>query len=198
MELTYQKTCALIIVIGSVFFMIAAFSPVSRVFAISDAGKKLELILNERSAWNISQFFFAAGAAVTVIGLGMTGMIFSNQMNTGLFYFSITLLAAGTILWAWHVYLRAIDPQLFTSGEIPIWLFAGYTFLTQAGLILYGMVLLKSGLSVWVGYMMIGSMILFFILTIIFRDMPPFVYYIITLITGVMIWRTDPLLLTQL
>lgn len=196
MELTFQKTCALIIVVGSVFFMIAAFSPVSRVFAIPDAGQKLELILNERLAWNISQFFFAAGAAVTVIGLGMTGAIFSNQTNTGLIYTSVILLIAGTILWVWHVYIRAADPQVFASGEIPVWLFAGYTFLTQAGLVLYGMVLLKSGLPGWLGQMMIGSMILFLILTIIFRDMPPFVYYIITFITGVMIWRADPLLLT--
>jgi hypothetical protein len=196
MELTFQKTSALIIVIGSLFFMIAAFSPVSRVFAISDSGEKLELILNERLAWNISQFFFAAGAAVTVTGLGMTGITFNHQLNPGLIYTCLVLLAAGTILWAWHVYLRATDPQLFTTGEIPVWLFAGYTLLTQAGLVIFGLMLLKTGLPAWVGQMMIGSMIFFFILTVIFRDMPPFVYYIITLITGVMIWRADSLVLT--
>ncbi len=36
---------------------------------------------------------------------------------------------------------------------------------------------------------MIASMALFLLLTVIFRDIPPFVYYVITLLTGVMLHR---------
>ena len=35
---------------------------------------------------------------------------------------------------------------------------------------------------------MIGSMVLFLVLTVIFRDMVPLVYYVITLLTGVMLY----------
>jgi hypothetical protein len=34
----------------------------------------------------------------------------------------------------------------------------------------------------------IGSMVLFFVLTLILRDMVPLFYYVITLLTGVMLY----------
>jgi hypothetical protein len=44
---------------------------------------------------------------------------------------------------------------------------------------------------------MIGSMALLFLLTVIFRDMPPFVYCVITLLTGVMLYRAGSLVAVE-
>lgn len=179
------------IISGSLFFLIAAFSPVSRVFGEPSAVKKLEIIMESRNLWTFSQVFFSAGSLVTIIGIGLTGGLFREQPLPAIIYLGAALLLTGAIFWTWHVYLRAVDPVAFTERTIPLWLFAAYTFLTQAGLIIYGAALLRTGLPDWVGWMMIGSMALFFLLTIIFKDMPPFVYYMITLVAGIMIYRTD-------
>jgi hypothetical protein len=193
MEINLQKICAITISVGSVFFLIAAFSPVSRVFGEPLAENKLDIIMKSLNQWRITQFLFAAGAIVTCIGIGLTGILFHNQSLSNTIYLSAALLLGGAIFWSWHVYLRAVDPFSFTEGIIPAWLFILYTFLTQAGLIVFGVALLRMGLPGWPGWLMIGSMTLFFILTIIFRDMPPLVYYIITLVVGVMIYRADSL-----
>jgi hypothetical protein len=190
MEFNIHKISAFVIILGSIFFLIAAFSPISRVFAEPSANKKLEIIMESRNAWTFSQFFFAAGALITVIGIGLSGVLFRAHPFSSTIYVSAAFLLVGAIFWIWHVYLRAIDPAAFTEGTIPVWLFAAYTFLTQAGLIIYGAAFLQTGIPEWVGWMMIVSMSLFFLLTIIFKDMPPLVYYLITLVTGIMIYRS--------
>jgi hypothetical protein len=193
MEINLQKICAITILVGSVFFLIAAFSPVSRVFGEPLAENKLDIIMRSLNQWKVTQFLFVAGAIVTGIGIGLTGILFHNKSLSIIIYVSAALLLTGAIFWSWHVYLRTVDPLSFTEGTIPAWLFISYTFLTQAGLIIFGFALLRMGLPGWSGWLMIGSMALFFLLTIIFRDMPPLVYYIITIVTGVMIYRADPL-----
>lgn len=47
----------------------------------------------------------------------------------------------------------------------------------------------RSGLQPWVGWMAIGSMALLIVLTLIYRDMVPAVYYLVTLLTAVMLYR---------
>jgi hypothetical protein len=191
MEFDLQKICAVTISAGSILFLIAAFSPVSRVFGEPLAENKLKIITESLNQWKVTQFLFVIGAIVTGLGIGLTGILFRNHSPSIIIYVSAALLLTGAIFWSWHVYLRAVDPLSFTEGAIPAWLFIIYTFLTQAGLIIFGVALLRMGFAEWSGWLMIGSMALFFLLTIIFKDMPPLVYYIITLVTGVMMYRVD-------
>ena len=196
MDIKVLKIGSIIVMIGSVLFIIAAFSPISRVFGISSPERKLEIILSAPNQWIAAQIFFALGALVMVAGVSIVTYYFRNQPFSVLLNMSVVILFIGASLWIWHVYLRAVDPQLFTDRGIPILYFAAYTFLTQFGLILFGIALLRTELLNWVGWMIIGSMGFFFVLTIIFRDMPPFVYYVIMLITGVMLYRSGPPLKT--
>jgi hypothetical protein len=184
------KLSAVILIFGSVLFMIAAFSPISRIFGISSAEKKLEIILSSPNQWFIAQVFFALGAIVTVVGVGMIAHFFKTHSFSVFLSTSLMVLLAGAFLWIWHVYLRAVDPRLFVEGGISVWYFALYTFLTQIGLVLFGIALLRMEIPGWVGWMVIGSMGIFFLLTIIFRDMPPFVYYIITMIAGIKLFSS--------
>jgi hypothetical protein len=45
METTLQKTTVLILRLGSLMFLVAAFLPYSRIFAEPDTGKKLAIIM---------------------------------------------------------------------------------------------------------------------------------------------------------
>ncbi len=192
MEISLQKMSALVIIVGSVLFLIAAFLPISvRVFPEPSAARKLEIIMASPTAWFVAQIFFALGAMVTVIGIALVGYRFRDQSFALLMQASVAVLLLGALLWIWHVYARTVDPAAFAEGSLPVWPLGLYFVLTEAGLAVFGVALLRSGLPQWVGWVVIGSMVLFFVLTLIFRDMVPLVYYLITLLTGVTLYRAE-------
>lgn len=55
-------------------------------------------------------------------------------------------------------------------------------------LALVGIMLPKSDPANWLGWMFILGSVVLFILMVIFRDMPPFVYYVLTMIAAVVLF----------
>lgn len=61
-----------------------------------------------------------------------------------------------------------VDPVAFAEGM--------YFLLTEAGLAILGVAMLRSDLPIWIGWMLLGSMVLLFVLTLIYRDMVPLLF----------------------
>jgi 4-hydroxybenzoate polyprenyltransferase len=59
----------------------------------------------------------------------------------------------------------------------------------MAAFLLIGFLLLHTGFPAWAAWSLIGGSLLFFILYVIFKDMPPFVHYVLGLILGVVLLR---------
>lgn len=185
METTFLRSSALITSIGSLFFLIAAFLPYTKVFIEPDPHQKMYIINNMKNMWNIGNVLFGLGSLITVLGLGMISFGFKNTPNASFSLIGIILMAIGAILWSWHVAERIISPDGFANGTNTPFLFVLYSVLTQFGLFLLGIFFLKTELANWLGWMfMIGSAGLF-ILIVIFKDMPPVVYYLITIIFSI-------------
>lgn len=184
-----DKTSTGIIIVGSVLFLIAAFSPISRIFGIRDTAERLEIITAAPIQWIAAQVLFALGSLVTAVGIGMLAYRMSGQSFAIYLYSTTVLTGIGALLWSWHVYMRAVDPALFTSGGIPFWLFGGYSLMTILGLALMGIALLQAPIQPWVGSLALGTAVLFLLLGLLFRDMPPLVYYVVTLTVGVALYR---------
>jgi hypothetical protein len=188
--MSMQRIAGSVLIIGSVLFFIAAFSPIAQVFTEPDATQKMEIINNGGSAWIVDQIFFCLGSLVTGAGLALTVNQHRNIPGATWAFLGVAAIALGAVLWSWNVYQRTIAPQAFVTGTLPVWPFIAYTLLTQAGLVAIGILLLRSTLPGWVGWMLIGGSIFFFVAFIILKDMPPFVYYILTILTGIIIvWR---------
>lgn len=182
-----QRVSAIVIVVGALAFLSAAAFPVSfRVFPEPAPVRRLEYIEASATAWTVAQVFFGLGATLTVVGIALL----TREADTWLMQASVALLLAGLLPWIWHLYARATDPATFVAGSLPMWPLALYFLATEVGLAVYGIALLTSGLlPPWVGWAVIGSMALVFALTLITRDMVPAVYYLVTLLTGVMLYR---------
>ena len=92
---------------------------------------------------------------------------------------------SAALLRLWHLYRRTVDPVAFAEGRWPRWPLLAYFMLTEIGLAILGYALLSSDLPTWIGWMLIGSMVLLLVLTLIYRDMPPLMFYLVTLIAGI-------------
>jgi hypothetical protein len=183
------RGAATTIIAGSMLFLIAAFSPISRVFGTRDAAQKLEIITTAPIQWTAAQLFFGLGSLVTAAGVAMLGWSAGDRSSSARLYAAAVLMGVGALLWCWHVLLRAVDPRMWTAREIPLWLFGGYSLLTIAGLALIGTFLLRSRVDTWVGRLAVGAAALFLMLGLLFGDIPPFVYYVVTLTVGVKLLR---------
>lgn len=185
MQPSSLKTATFIIGIGSLLFLVAAFLPYSKVFVEHDPERRMAIITDMKRMWNIANIFFSLGAIITVIGLTLFLFGFKGIVNTRLSYLNIFLLSVGAVLWSWLVTERIISPEKFANGTNTPYLFAIYSIFMQVGLFLFGFLLLKTTLVNWVSWVfMLGSSTLF-ILMVIFKDMPPFVYYLLTLTLSV-------------
>ena len=184
-----ERTAGIILIVGSILFLVAAFMPISWVYAMKTAKEKMERIEKSPGAWRISQLFFALGATVTAIGFGLVAVHFRTSPGALAAYLGVVVIVLGAVLWDWDVYLRAINPEQFVQGLIPGWLFVSYTVLTQFGLVTFGVAFLQAGLPRWLGLGTSGAGLVLFIATLIFKDMPPFVYYLLTLIAGIVLVR---------
>lgn len=192
MHLGPERLAALITIGGSVTFLVAAFLPTARVFIEPSAVRKLEIINASPGLWTAAQVLFGLGAVLTAGGLAIAAFHLREQSLTWLAYASVALLAVGALAWAGHLYARADDPATFASGGLPAWPLITYFVLTPTGLAGIGIILLRSSVPDWVGWLLVGSMVLILAATAAARDIPPLVYYGPTLVAGVMLWLHRP------
>ena len=187
MEVSPERVSGILIIVGSALFLCAANAPISvRVFAPGrSASHKLDAIRGSPTAWSVTQIMFGLGASITVIGIGVLAYGLGRQPPVWLIWTSVALLTIARVLWLWHLYGRTVDPDAFAEGRWPRWPLLAYFMLTEAGLAIVGYALLRGDLAMWIGWMPIGSMVLLFVLTLIFRDMPPLMFYTVTLILGI-------------
>lgn len=181
------RLASVLIVVGSVLFLVAAFHPVSRIFGIKETSKKLEIITSEHNGWVFAQWLFALGSIVTAIGVGSVAYVMRHHHGSTFAAIACAAMVIGCVFWSYHTYLRAADPQGFVNGQQPGWTFVIYTLLTMAGIALLGVALLQWPLSNWLGWTAIISPSAFLVLYIILGDLPPFVHYAVTCLVGVVI-----------
>lgn len=177
-----HRLVAILFILGSALFLAAAFNPSSAVFAAPDPGAKLEIIMGNRALWTLSQFLFGAGATLTALAVVVFGLR-SMDTSAGVpLLIGGAAMLVGAVLWDLHVYQRALDPAAFAAGDLAAWTFSAYTLLTMFGLVILGLAFVQIGLSPWLGYGTAIATVLLLAIYLIMGDMPPFVYYIFTLI----------------
>ena len=184
-----KRVGAIILLVGSVLFIIAAFMPVSYVFAEPSPAAKLEIITSSPAAWTASQVLFGLGASIAAIGLGFVARHLRGTPGAVWAYIGLAAVILGAVLWDGHVYLRAVDPEAFVEGRLIGWLFPAYALLTQLGLLAFGIAYLRAGYPAWLGGITVGGAVVFFIVLFVLKDIPPFFYYILTFIAGIRLMR---------
>jgi hypothetical protein len=175
---------AALVLAGSAIFLVGAGVGVPRVFTEPNAAERVHLLDNHRVRWRIAQPLYAIGPLVAGIGVG--ALASSAEEGSGRIWLGVSclLLLAGAICWSWSVYLRFRHVREFALGELPGWSFACYVWLTLAGLAALGTGLLVGVFPGWTGWLTLTACLVFTVGYARFRDIPPFVFYILLPVVG--------------
>ncbi|HVR78785.1 MAG TPA: hypothetical protein VMS99_10370, partial [Acidimicrobiia bacterium] len=144
-----------------------------------------------RTLWLFSQYGFGLGAVVTASGFVLLASAKSAGSNplAGLASYGMLI---GALLWGINLVLRATDAEGFAAGTHPRWPFLVYTLLTMLGLAVWGWLYLQGDFPTWLGWATLVPIVTLFLVLIFLRDMPPFVYYVITLPTVWVLFSQTP------
>lgn len=186
--MSLQKISACLFILGSAIFVFAAFHPFSqRFFPEPDRAKRWEMVSTSLSTWNFIHVFFSVGAIVTALGSILYAIHLKGTVNSSFSLSAAALIVCGSALWVFHCYLRVSAPKDFVEGLQPGWNFVVYTIFMIGALFLYGWLFRESGLPPWSGWtLMIGSG-MYFLIFIIFRDLPPFSHYVLGMMMGIVL-----------
>ncbi|WP_353807945.1 hypothetical protein [Agromyces sp. SYSU T00194] len=187
MRFGLTQSAALVMIAGSVLFLVAAFLPISARVYPRPPAERLEAITAAPVAWTTSLVLFGAGALVTALGVVLLALDAGGGLAGGLAWAAALVLLAGIVPWAIELVQRASDPAGFADGLLPRWTFPAYAVLTLAGIVLLGIVLLVGSYPAWAGWVVLGWVGALIVLVLAIADLPPFLFYVATVFIGVVL-----------
>jgi hypothetical protein len=183
-----HSPAALLLLIGSLTFVIGAFLPVSRMYMLRSAQDRLALMQDHSGQWHThlgmmggGAVFAAGGMALVPAALGAAGAAPSMV--------AAVAVVGGTALWLRHLHLRVTVPEGFAQRTNPHWHFAVYTALMQAGLLALALALFRVGLPTWMWAVPAAGTGLTVLAFVLFQDVPPFAHYVWLLAVAVGLMR---------
>ena len=153
---------------------------------------RLEIITANPGNWLASNGAWALAALITAAGL----LVFSlglRDTDTGtLGLVAGAAIILGAISFTIQLYLRQVSPG--ESYERTTLFTLGFIWLTLIGLLTYGVVFLRAQYPKWLASLFIGIPILLAALAIIlgsrfYFNLPPQVFYLLTLLAGIVFAR---------
>lgn len=159
----------------------------TRIYTVHDTAIRLELVQRYPRRWSASQVGVILGAIVSAIGFVMLAPLFKETDAASLILFGVVAFLLGHILWIWHLILRINDPAAFATATLPAWHFTWYALLTPLGLFICGVSFWLHGAYTWLGIGMVIASLAYLAIMAIYKDIPPFVYYLLTFIVGLVL-----------
>jgi hypothetical protein len=145
----------ILLIVGSIVFLIGAAVGVPRVFTERDPQVRLLMLTERLRAWQIAQPLYGAGPIITAAGVAILAAA-SDGASRALLAAASTALAVGALAWGWSLYLRGTRVSDFAFGGLPGWPFATYVLLAIGGLAQMGFGLLTGDFRTWVAWLTLG------------------------------------------
>ncbi len=183
------QLAGILLIAGTLSFWLGAALPTWRVYVTADPDVRAQLITDLRPYWVLSHFLFLVGVVVTAIGLGFfTSTVEAGNART-LAIIGLTAIVLASAAWAYIVlaFRLSMPVEEYVRTNAGAWTFPAYSLLTLGALILYGLVLLLTGYPTWLGIVTVGLTSLILVGLLIQRDAIPALFYIPTLIMGIVL-----------
>jgi hypothetical protein len=184
-----QRIAAVTIIAGSLVFLIGAAIGVPRVFTTTDPDARLRLLQNGITSWRLAQPLYGLGPLLVAAGAVILTVDAATRRTSVAFAVASLSLFVGVLAWGWSLYLRGTRVAEFAHGTLPSWPFTTYVLLTIFGLAAIGLGLLVAPHPPWLGWLTIAASIAFLIAYLWWKDIPPFVFYVLTLVVAAALWK---------
>jgi hypothetical protein len=188
--MTTQRLAAVLIVGGSIVFLVGAAIGVPRVFTERDPDTRLRLLQDGLTRWQVAQPLYALGPILVAVGVGVLAAAAHGSGARAALMTSAIALLAGALPWAWLAIERGRRVTEFVAGALPAWPFTTYVLLTIGGLGTLAAGLFLTDFPSWVAWLTAGADTLFLVAFLRFGDIPPFVFYLLLPVIGVVGWRS--------
>lgn len=173
-----------LLVAGAAVFVAVAFAPASFVFGMSDPDEQRRFLDAHARSWKWAQLPFAAGAVVSAVGLLVLGLQLDGARGLIVALAGAVAIVA-SLPWAEHCRLRARSRDDFLQGRLPGWHFTVYVWGMLGALGATGIALFGTDLPRWSAWFVVGATGVFAAVMLRLRDLPPFVFYLVTGVLGV-------------
>jgi hypothetical protein len=175
-----------ILVAGALLFLTGAALPTWRAFLEPDPGKRAAIIRDQRTYTILAHVLFSLGALLPPVAFVVLVAKLPLQTGRLLGFLGTGGLALGALAWLVIVYIRlATPPEEYVTTTAGAWTFPAYSILTLLGFGLGGAAMALSGFPLWLG---IGSAALSLLILVVYflrRDLPPALYYLVSLAMGI-------------
>jgi hypothetical protein len=196
-----KKSIAIILSIGALVAMIVEMTPTNMKVHGEEAhhnpALQVEYIENDPTGWAVAEIGMGLGGLIAAIGLWLFARevprISDNKNIQMASYLAAALVVIGALVHAVTRYNGVVLPpeEILNDFNTPSWMYPTYTLFTRIAFIITGYVLLKSGYSKKLGWVMIGLSGLFLLLMGITG--PPGVYTLVFLIMGItLLFKRSP------
>ena len=180
------RTAGVVLIVGSTIFGIGAALGVPRVFTTSDRQARLRLLEQHRRAWQFAQPFYAVGPVIAAVGVAVLAADLDVVARMSSLIAAAALLI-GAATWSYSCYLRGARPADFALGNLHSWPFTTYAVLTIAGLAVLRIATVAAEHPPWLGWFVLAADLAFLALYVVTRDIPPFVFYLLLTLVGVVL-----------
>lgn len=210
-EHTYQierSAAGWLLTAGAIAFLVGAFLPIidkagTMIYALP-AREWPAVIRDNSTIWLWANSLFIAGALVAAFGAALLSDCLRHRGDDLFSRLGGMAVALGSLLLVIEVAFRlsvsgwaqeaatnigALDLYVHISDWLRI-TFIVYSVLTLVALATYGLAILRTNLAPrWSGWVAAGSALLAALYLIIANDLPPFLYYLVLLVIGVLLLR---------
>ncbi|HXJ64101.1 MAG TPA: hypothetical protein VNN79_10135 [Actinomycetota bacterium] len=183
--MTSDAPAGLLLIVGAVVFWVGAAIGVPRVFTEGDPNARLKMLQTRARSWRAAQPLYGLGALIAALGVGVLAAHWNEGRGRAVLWIGFASMSFAAMAWCWSLYLRGTRIRDFALGSLSAWPFRTYVVLTIAGLALLGVSILLADIPAWPGWVAIGADILFLVGYLRFGDIPPFVFYGVLLVIGV-------------
>jgi hypothetical protein len=180
---TTERTGAILLIVGSAVFGVGAVVGVPGVFTQRDPQVRLRMLTERLRAWQVAQPLSGAGPVIAAAGVAFLAAA-SDEGGRAVLAASCAALAIGALAWGWSLYLRGTRVSEFAFGTLPGWPFATYVLLTIGGIALLAVGMLIGDFRPWLGWLTLGTDVVFLAAYLRFEDIPPFVFYVLLTLVG--------------
>ncbi len=185
-----NRLAALFLIASFVSLMLSSLINAPGLYATQDINERLQIIETNRTRWLIAQFLVVLYIPLMIAGFSFLAAALRAKETGWIPAAGVAAIVAGSIGGLIFVYLQTVDPRGGYSGVYPTPENLTYGF-WLLGMLLFGFAFLQAGLPGWLGYLTVGTAVLYGLVFLFTGSgfMTPFLMGLLSLFMAIVLMR---------